>query len=641
MQLRSIVTAMIVGLSLSGCGTDSATKPNPQANEGGGGAPNKAERVAAFKVPNLTQQTPENIQEASCARKANLTGGRHHQVTLPSASGEVISFEVIEPKVINCVVGNPLVLHGHGFGGSRTIDPAGTFLEKLQNNGYAVISIDQRGFGKSTGTVRVMDPNAEGKDLLQILDWAEKNLDYLSQETTDKVSYNLVAGATGGSYGGMYQMLIHNTDPKRRLDVLTPDITPHDLRYSLNPSNTVKSAWVALLSAGGETGASEKLIGGLDPVLKETLVRGVSTNMIHAGALPFFYYHSVRYFTEAKPASAQEPMSFLGAPLSDLLTYDVPATKPKPVSILFSQGMRDTLFNFNDGWNNFRAYKAIGGDVRLLTHESGHILPGTQTVLGQAGPLGDGVNQIISQLNSAGLSTVELQKPAGANACGALDRFDLTLAFLNEKLNPPAKVASPAAVLAGLDRLKSQVCLSLADKKAVWVNVDQIDDKNLVKSVAIPATTLPVANSVLGITSLLQPAFIPLAGLPAGRRTVAGIGQLKINVASMLPADGCAMSGDLPGEFPLKGCDSIIYVGWGAKAGSAAPRLLDEQVVPVRGLGDHTVSMTGVADELASDETLGLLVYGYHLQYFTSISRDLLVPAVTVSGTVDVPLLNP
>jgi len=53
------------------------------------------------------------------------------------------------------------------------------------------------------------------------------------------------------------------------------------------------------------------------------------------------------------------------------------------------------------------------------------------------------------------------------------------------------------------------------------------------------------------------------------------------------------------------------------------------------------VSMTGVADELASDETIGLLVYGYHLQYLTSISRDLLVPAVTVSGTVDVPLLNP
>lgn len=635
MQLRTI-SAALVALSLYGCGSGSENKPDPQGETGA-----KSERVASFKVPNRTQQTPENANEASCARKANLSGGRHHQVKLTSASGKVISFEVIEPKVINCTVGNPLILQGHGFGGSRTIDPAGTFLERLQNNGYAIISIDQRGFGESTGTVRVMDPNAEGKDLLQILDWAEKNLDYLAQDTTDNVNFNLVAGATGGSYGGMYQMLIHNMDPKQRLDVLTPDITPHDLRYSLNPGNTVKSAWVSLLSVGGEAGASEKVIGGLDPVLKETLARGVVTNMIHAGALPFFYYHSVRYFTDAKPASAQEPIDFLAAPLSDLLTYDVPASKPKPVSILFSQGMRDTLFNFNDGWNNFRAYKAIGGDVRLMTHESGHILPGTQTVLAQAGPLGSVVNEITTQLNGAGLSSVELQQPAGANACGTLDRFDLTLAFLNEKLNPPNEVVSAAAVVAGLEKLKSQVCLSLADKKAAWVNVDQIDDKNLVKAVPIPATMLPVANSVLGITSLLQPAFIPLANLPATRRTVAGIGQLKIKLASILPVDGCAVSGSLPAEFPLKGCDAIVYIGWGAKAGSAAPRLLDEQVVPVRGLGDHTVSMTGVADELASDETLGLLVYGYHLQYFTSISRDFLVPAVTVSGTVDVPLLNP
>lgn len=635
MQLRTITVALLA-LSLFGCGSGSESKRSPQGETGAVSA-----RVASFKVPNRTQQTPENANEASCARKANLTGGRHHQVKLTSASGKVISFEVIEPKVINCTVGNPLILQGHGFGGSRTIDPAGTFLERLQNNGYAVISIDQRGFGESTGTVRVMDPNAEGKDLLQILDWAEKNLDYLAQDTTDNLNYNLVAGATGGSYGGMFQMLIHNMDPKQRLDVLTPDITPHDLRYSLNPGNTVKSAWVALLSVGGEAGASEKVVGGLDPVLKETLARGVVTNTIHTGALPFFYYHSVRYFTDAKPASAQEPIDFLAAPLSDLLTYDVPATKPKPVSILFSQGMRDTLFNFNDGWNNFQAYKAIGGDVRLMTHESGHILPGTQTILAQAGPLGSVVNQITTQLNGAGLSSVELQQPAGANACGTLDRFDLTLAFLNEKLNPPNEVVSAAAVVAGLDKLKSQVCLSLADKKAAWVNVDQIDDKNLVKAVPIPATMLPIANSVLGITSLLQPAFIPLANLPATRRTVAGIGQLKIKLASILPVDGCAVSGSLPAEFPLKGCDAIVYIGWGAKAGSAAPRLLDEQVVPVRGLGDHTVSMTGVADELASDETLGLLVYGYHLQYFTSISRDLLVPAVTVSGTVDVPLLNP
>ncbi|MES3039687.1 MAG: CocE/NonD family hydrolase [Pseudomonadota bacterium] len=647
-----MISALVIAVSLSACGTDSTTeaarkvepKEKPVEPKEKPKDPPKimGERVPSFKVAGRTVQTAENSEEASCARKANLTGGRHHQVTLTSASGKVISFEVIEPKVINCTVGNPLMLHGHGFGGSRTIDPAGTFLERLQTNGYAVISIDQRGFGESTGTVRVMDPNFEGQDLLQILDWAEKHLDYLAQDTPDKISYNLVAGATGGSYGGMYQLLIHNMDPKHRLDVLTPDITPHDLRYSLNPGNVVKSVWDVLLTAGGEAGASEKLIGGLDPVIKEALVRGVATNSLHAGALPFFYYHSVRYFTDAKPASEQTPMGFLSAPLSGGLSYDVPATKPKPVSILFTQGIRDTLFNFNEGWDNFKAYLALGGDVRLFTHETGHLLPGTQTVLGQAGPLGEGINQITAQLQAGGLSTPELQQLAGSSACGTTNREDTQLAFINEKLSPPNAVAVSAAALDPLERLKTKVCLSLADKQAAWVGFDQIDNKNLVKAVAIPATTLPVPNSVLGLTSLLQPTFIPLAGLPAARRTVAGIGQLKVTLALPgVPMNGCSVSASAPAEFPIKGCDAAVFVGWGARQGSAAPRLLDDQLTPVRGLGAHDVRMVGIAEALADGEELGLLVYGYHLQYLTSISRDLLVPAVTVSGTVDVPLLNP
>jgi len=655
MQLRLPILPVLMAMTLAACGTDTtsdSSNPRPDTTPENPPPvvtppvvvppPIPEARVASFRVPGRTVQDAENTQEASCARRANLAGGRHHQVTLTSASGKIISFEVIEPKIINCTAGNPLMLHGHGFGGSRTIDPAGTFLERLQNNGYAVISIDQRGFGESTGTVRVMDPNFEGQDLLQILDWAEKHLDYLAQDTSDRVNYNLAAGSTGGSYGGMYQLLIHNMDPKRRLDVLTPDITPHDLRYSLNPGNAVKSAWVALLSAGGEAGASEKLVGGLDPVIKETLVRGLASNSIHAGALPFFYYHSVRYFTDAKPAAEQTPMDFLGAPLSGGLSYDVPATRPRPVSILFTQGIRDTLFNFNDGWDNFKAYRALGGDVRLFTHETGHLLPGTQTVLGQAGPLGAGINQVTAQLQGGGLSTPELQQPAGGPDCGVVNREDTQLAFLNEKLSPPNAVAVSAAALSRLEMLKTKVCLSLADKQAVWVDFDQIDNKNLVKAVAIPATTLPVPNSVLGLSSLLQPTFIPLTGLPVARRTVTGIGRLQVTLAlPAIPMDGCAVSASLPAEFPVKGCDAAVLVGWGARKGSSAPRLLDDQLTPVRGLGTHDLRMVGIAESLADGEALGLLVYGYHLQYFTSISRDLLVPAVTVSGTVDVPLLNP
>ncbi len=645
--MRNSIAAPMLALSLllsacggSGSGADNSTstpQPSPGAPSVDTGSP--AERKAAYATPGLViTRDASNADDASCQLKKNLTGGRHHAVQLTSASNETITFEVIEPKVINCEVGNPLVLQGHGFGGSRTIDPKGGFLERLQDNGYAVISIDQRGFGDSSGTVRVMDPNFEGRDLLQILDWVESHLDYLSHDKQGN-GYNLVAGSTGGSYGGMYQLLLNNIDPKHRLDVLTPDITPHDLRFSLNPNGTVKSAWALLLVAGGEQGANQPLIKGLDPAIKETLLRGAVTNVIPAGALPFFYYHSAKYFLDAKPASEQDPMDFLSAPLTSGLSYDFPAVKPAKVDILFSQGFRDTLFNFNEAWNNFKGYKALGGDVRLMTHENGHILPGTQTVLSQLGPLDAGIGAITSQFQAAGVSMPELQTPSGPASCGSLSKDDADLAFFNEKLKPANAKAATAAVQTAVDHLRTAVCVSLAPNQAAWVDFDQIDDKNRV-SVPVPATTLPVPNSVLGLSSLLQPTFIPLAGLPAARRTVAGIGHLDITLASALPADGCAFAGGLPPEFPITGCDAIVHVGWGARTGSAAPRLLDEQLTPLRGLGAHKVNMTGVAEKLVDGEELGLLVYGYNLQYLSALSRDLLVPAVTITGTVQVPLLQ-
>lgn len=632
MRYFPIAPALVCSLFLTACGGGSGDGSSGSPDTGG------AARKAAFAAPGITQvRDDSNADAASCALKKNLTGGRHYTVQLTSASNETITFEVIEPKVINCSQGNPLVLHGHGFGGSRVVDPAGTFLERLQDNGYAVVSIDQRGFGDSSGTVRVMDPNFEGRDLLQILDWVESHLDYLAHDK-QAAGYNLVAGSTGGSYGGMYQLLLHNIDPKHRLDALTPDITPHDLRFSLNPNGTIKTAWALLLVAGGEGGANQPLVQGLDPAVKETLLRGAVFNAIPAGALPFFYYHSAKYFLDAKPASEQEPMEFLTAPVAGGMTYDFPAIKPAKVDILFSQGFRDTLFNFNEGWKNYLGYKALGGDVRLMTHESGHILPGTQTLLSQLGPLNDVIGGVTSQLLGAGVSLPDLQGPAGPEKCGSLSKDDADLAFLNEKLKPAGAQATPVAVQAAVDKLKTSVCLSLGPDDAAWVGADQVDNSNRV-TVPVPATTVPVPNGLLGLSSLLQPTFIPLAGLPADRRAVAGIGQLDVTLSSLLPADGCDLAAGLPAEFPITGCDAIIEIGWGARQGSAAPRLLDEQLTPLRGLGAHKVDMTGVAERLADGEELGLLVYGYNLQYFSSVSRDLLVPAVTVTGSVSVPLL--
>ena len=57
----------------------------------------------------------------------------------------------------------PMLMHSHGWGGSRTTDPA-SFQEFL-DAGYGVLSFDQRGFGESGGQAHVENPQVEGHDV--------------------------------------------------------------------------------------------------------------------------------------------------------------------------------------------------------------------------------------------------------------------------------------------------------------------------------------------------------------------------------------------------------------------------------------------------------------------------------------------
>ena len=57
----------------------------------------------------------------------------------------------------------PMVLHSHGWGGSRTTDP-GAFAY-LTDAGFGVLSFDQRGFGESGGKAHIENPDVEGKDV--------------------------------------------------------------------------------------------------------------------------------------------------------------------------------------------------------------------------------------------------------------------------------------------------------------------------------------------------------------------------------------------------------------------------------------------------------------------------------------------
>lgn len=700
-----LVALLGATLGLAACGSDDAplgvAGPNNPTN------PNEVTEQPEFvlsgsKNPDF-EDTLRDFTAPACSTNAEQPreGGGIYSVNLQSASGHNIAFTVFEPATFNCEKGNPLVLEGHGYGGSRANSPRG-IMGDLIEAGAGVISIDQRGFGESGGSVRVLDPDFEGQDLLQILDWAEANLDWLRYAKASKPAgdrkFNMVLGATGGSYGGGYQLLIHNIDPLKRLDVLTPDIAWNDLRYSLNPggaygienfepaegnikpTGTVKSGWALLLVAGGESGSlSPKLqagdpmavqTSGQDNLIRETLLRGATANRFPEGALEFFRYHSPSYWCDAEAAGAQ---TFLQSEVTPGLAQK----KPDPVDILFTQGFRDTLFNFNDAFHNFSCYRALEddkgkkADVRLLTHQSGHILPLSPSTV-------PGLADLTEQGAQNGLNEIEFQKPGGPFACGDLSIREAQFAFLVEKLFTPQEAAaikntSESNAFTTLAANKGKVCLSLNDdvgqgtaseNAAVWVNETtlfsnlgpqakgQATNSNI-QPVAIDFTPGADPLNVLtsAVTGILRypfaPAVVPIE-LPAGRNVVAGIPTATFEIAP--PADmlmnpvcnqiysGSAMSPiGLAGLEP--GCDPMLFVGLGVNR-NGAWRLIDDQVTPIRGFGKRHVEMTGVAERLAEGETLGLLVYGYHPQYLATASRDLITPLVALRGTVNLPTLQ-
>ncbi|WP_372777453.1 CocE/NonD family hydrolase [Litorivivens sp.] len=586
-------------------------------------------------------------QHASCVGGFNLDGGRSYQVTLTSSSDETISFQVLEPTTFDCANAakgaHPLVLHGHGFGGSRNQDG----FDDLRAAGYTIISIDQRGFGDSSGTVRVMDPDFEGLDLIQILDWAEEHLEYLAWRNEGNQQFiaqprkrssvrggnNLVVGAMGSSYGGGYQLLLHAVDEKNRLDALVPDITWHDLRYSLNPGDTLKTAWDLLLVAGGEAGSyrpglqnqESPLARGLDLYIKETLVRGASTNEFPRNALEWFRYHSPTYWCGLN-GEATRPYSGGESAINNNLNPDTPPgsntrSGQAPVDVLLTQGFRDTLFNFNDAWWNYQCLRDRGGDVRLMTHQSGHILQG---FVPAPGPF-------------------KFQEEGGNGNCGAINRNEATKAWFDEKL----KGRPPSDLLANT---QDQLCISLDDDDAVLIPQGTLlatrTDTTGIGSKAFTVDNIQLSNvpngalaqqlynagqtfSVFPLVQVTSDNGAILAGIP--------LAQLTVSTPQTVNDTACAM-GSVPGI--RVGCDSISFVGLGVKrADSDSWQLIDDQIMPVRGIRHHdNIEMVGVAERLNPGDEIALLVYGYHPQYLASFSRDPSIQAVNLAGSIDLPL---
>jgi ABC-2 type transport system ATP-binding protein len=524
--------------------------------------------------PGVTNTVP-----ASPAAGQSRPGTAYSIYIQVAGTGDKVAFTVFEPSTLEGGKTYPLVLQASGFGLSRETAATIANVKPLIEAAYGVISFDHRGHGESSGAVRNMDPDYEGKDVLAVLDWAEAKLDWLQYRPSGDDPHNLVLGSIGGSYGGMYQYMLHNIDPKHRLDAMVAWVAPNDLTYSNFPGGVAKAAYMSVRT----TPAKGPLV---DPYSANTSAASLQANKMLDGYADYLYYHSNQYFcadrrvaTNGGPGTAPE---------------HAPRRGPTVNALLF-QGMRDTLFNFSEGYANFQCLRQEGGDVRLLSYQSGHnaahLVPDPGEAYLPQGNVYDG-------------------------RCGSLHLTTAIGAFFAQYLK---------GVPGAADVIPTKPCLSIAKDDAVLVNQVMTMQTGGATAVKVPATKV-IAGAGLDV-----PVAVDLGITGAqGSSVVAGIPHLRLTVQAAPDSAG----------------EPILFVGLGQQH-KAAPEvwdLIDNQVLPLRGTGTFDVDLVGVAARLAAGEKLALLVYGRESLFVAPSSAHVPDPAmvpVTVSGKVWVPLLPP
>ena len=591
--LRSLLPALLIPL-FAACGSSEAPVSVAVAAPPATVAPPSAPPVITTKP-----QVPVAEDHA---------GTISNHVLISPVDGAEIPVTVFEPLEMKKGGRYPLVIYSHGWSGSRATARE-FYTDNLNQRGMYVLTFDQRGFGASTGTVKAMDPDYDGQDMVAILDWAEK-LPGLARFDDGRMK----VGSIGGSYGGMFQYAMAGSDPEHRLRVIVPDVTPYDINEALWPGDVYKSAYGAVLLAG-----TLPPLGKPDPITELYFSSGISENRLSESLRNYMHYHSLRYFCEGKPAG---PQNFM---VGTADTFKVPPGPLPKIDALVTQGFRDVLFNFNHAVDTYHCLKQLGGDVRLFTHQSGHLFNQLSVTNAPGAEQGlDPLYAVVTVPNSGDVG--------GNHQCGTVNSGDVTWAFFEEKLQVKTG-AIDAAIKAGRD-----ICMSLTQGDAVAVKeVKEGGTRFDIDGGTPQFNGVPGAGTVLvgeAVREQLLTTQIVYTA-PAGGAVLAGIPTLDLkftDLAGAMPACSAASAA----------CDPILFLGIGwRKAGQQRFDLVDDQVLPVRGFGAHRSRMVGVAERLGPGDELALLIYGSHPQFPSSASRDVVTPALNIEGSIELPLLAP
>lgn len=329
------------------------------------------------------------ISTASCRGTRAVRRGRRRKVAVIAAATTLLVLPAVanaRDDVVTSFDGEPLitsffpakdlapgeraptVLVGHGWGGPRDNDPESRSEElfgsvgvgALREAGFNVLSWDARGFGGSGGTVQVDAPDAEARDVQELLTYVARQPEAQRDGRRDPR-----VGMSGASYGGGIQLNTAAID--RRVDALVPDIAWHSLLTSLYKEETVKAGWGSILyGAGVPTAFAPGLVspaglqsGNLDPHITSAFTGGLATGR--------FSDEDRRFFETRGPGRLIEEIR---APT------------------LIVQGTVDTLFTLDEAETNYRILRRNGVPVKMLWFCGGHGAcftdPGEEGVVEQA-----------------------------------------------------------------------------------------------------------------------------------------------------------------------------------------------------------------------------------------------------------------
>ncbi|WP_028006334.1 CocE/NonD family hydrolase [Solimonas flava] len=527
----------------------------------------------------------------------------------------------------------PVVLHTHGYGGSRQTALAADGTLYPQHNGldaidematalayhnYVVVSWDQRGHGESQprnggGYARLNDPDFETRDARALLDWLYDHADELQLWTQPRsgIAKDLHVGTMGYSYGGGAQMPLAALD--RRIDAIAPVATWYELQHSVAAEGALKQSWMQLLCLFAAVPSDGALIGTINTPAIDTLCNQAGARnptSFTARTYDELVARAARATARPRPVDESEITALLGRGMHYFRSrqqagqpwgYGESAARLRPVPALFLQGNRDGLFNLTEGYLNWRYFREAGGDARLVSMESGHLSPFAQQVDGTANCGGvQGVYALLAWYD-------RYLKGWPSAALDAIPRVCLSV-----QASPDAPAGPEIGVA-----LDSMPVGSLSGRGALAVGAARI-------AVDVPAAQARAHFEVL--TRIDEDGYV-LAGVPTvGRVTVtAGSGATHAPIAIV----GLGLR---RGDRVYLIDDQVLGIGEGTRTHNAFLDAADPFMLPA------------VGEVLQAGDEIGLLFYEQHVEYSVLLSLSSLtqlLPGGLIRYLADTPLPTP